>query len=155
RAGAGLPRRRELVGLLGRDVALRPRRGRDEGEPDDALARDLLLERLHVAALVVLAHVRTVVVRPLEHHELAALIGEAHALAGRGRGREARSGLADLCRGGPGVRHDEAAPGDAREPGERGPGEKRATGQAVCRHDLSSSTHTHAWLPTIISCRAR
>src|SRR5439155_22318838 len=139
RGRARLPSGRELVGLRRRHVALRPRRRRDQREPDHALRRRLLLERLHIAGLVVLAYVRTIVIRPLEDDELAALIGEAHALAGRGGEGEARRAIADLGDGDRprGRRGEEVARSDGGQPCERRAREKRATGEAVRRHELS------------------
>ena len=78
-----LARLRQLVGLARAHVALRARRGRDHREPHDALPRRFLLEVLHVAGVVVLPHVRAVVIRPLEHDDLAALVGETDRGPGR------------------------------------------------------------------------
>src|SRR6185295_12762995 len=98
--------------------------------PDHALRGDLLLQRLHVAALVVLAHVRTLVVRPLEDDELAALIREARVLAAGGRGGKGGRGLANLgdasC---PGGRSEHATARDSGEPGDGGSGDECTTRQ--------------------------
>src|SRR5262249_25166225 len=93
--------------------------------------------RLHVAGLVVLAHIGTVVVRPLEDDQLAALIGETRALAGRGVDGERRRRLADLgdgCR--PCGRRD-APEREGGEPCERRARDNCSTGRVVRGHPLS------------------
>ena len=64
------------VGILlaGIHVTLRARGGGDDGEPHHALRRPLLLQGLHIAALVVLDGVGAIVVMPLQHHELAVVL---------------------------------------------------------------------------------
>jgi hypothetical protein len=57
------------------------------------LAAELLLQRLHVAAVVVLLHERALRIRPFEHDELAAIVGEPDRLAARIVDRKDRCGL--------------------------------------------------------------
>src|SRR5262245_4280775 len=54
--------------------------GRVDREPDDVATRKFLLQRLHVAARVVLAHERALGVRPFEHDVLALVAAELHRL---------------------------------------------------------------------------
>src|SRR5438105_10898786 len=106
----------ELVGLCGTHAPLLAGRGADHAEPDDALAGGLLLERLHIAGLVMLAHVGALMIGPLENHDLASVAAKADALSGAGQSGERRGGFAHLG-GGPGEpRHGDAA-GEGGEPG--------------------------------------
>src|ERR1700761_1925101 len=70
------------VFLAGIDVTLSSRGRGDDGEPDDSLRGPLLLQRLHVSALVVLDGVWAIAVVPLEHHVLAFVLVEALGFAG-------------------------------------------------------------------------
>src|SRR5258707_1021633 len=73
-------------------------------EPYHVLGAILRLQRLHVAAAIVLLHKRAAEVVPFEHHGLALVVGEVHRLAGKihdgERGRSLpgrRGGTCDTC----------------------------------------------------------
>src|SRR5258706_6616834 len=73
-------------------------------EPYHVLGAILRLQRLHVAAAIVLLHERAAEVVPFEHHGLALVVGEVHRLAGKihdgERGRALpgrRGGTCDTC----------------------------------------------------------
>src|SRR5579884_2708312 len=68
--------REVLIGFLGRHITLFAGCRGDDGEPDDAAGRPLLLEPLHVAGFVVLARVGAAPILPFQHDEFAAVIGE-------------------------------------------------------------------------------
>src|SRR5271165_1796707 len=88
---------RQVFILLARShISLFARRRRDNREPDDALPGPVFLQALHIAAFVVLAHVRAPVVVPLKHYVLAAVILEAKCFSATGRCREVRRCLADF-----------------------------------------------------------
>ena len=130
--GRGLALGGQLVGLGRRHVALLARRRGDDREPDDALAGRLLLERLHVAALVVLPHVRAVVVRPLEHDDLAAVVARLTCLpvVAPAVKRGARRSPTLAAAAAPGGRGERGRRGAGGEGGETGAGQERATGQS-------------------------
>src|SRR5262249_6282605 len=96
RRRSGLARRRQLVGLRWADMALRALGRGEDGQPHHALPRRVLLERLHVAGLVVLPDVGALVIGPLEHDDLSLVGAEAHGTPRGGWRREGRRGFADL-----------------------------------------------------------
>ena len=74
--------------------------GRVDRQPDDLARAPFLLQPLHVAAGIVLAHERAFGVGPLEHDVLAAVVGELHRLAGGVGERECRARAAPGARRG-------------------------------------------------------
>ncbi len=80
---------RQVAVLFARShVSLLARRGRQNREPNYAATRPLLLQLLHVAAVVVLPYVGAAVVVPLEDHILSAVIRQVNRLAVARRGGE-------------------------------------------------------------------
>ena len=64
----------EVVRLLRGDMALLAGGGGGDGQPDDALGGGFALLVLHVVGVVVLAHIGAVVIRRLEHDDLALVL---------------------------------------------------------------------------------
>src|ERR1700676_1487830 len=78
------------------NVSLFARRRRDNCEPNNALARPLLLKFLHVAAHIVLLRVWATVVVPLKDHKFSVIIREMIGLVVARSPSEVRRGLADF-----------------------------------------------------------
>src|SRR6266481_3576570 len=66
RGGRRVPIGRELIRLLWRDIARLAGRRRDHRQPHHVLPRPFLLQRLHVVAAIMFAHIRTFVAGPFE-----------------------------------------------------------------------------------------
>src|ERR1700683_3957928 len=83
------------VGVLvpGGHVALLPRRRRKNREPNNSLARPLLLQPLHVPASIMLADIRAPVVVPFENYIFSAIVGEPKRFAIAGSGVKVRRWL--------------------------------------------------------------
>ena len=64
------------VHLLWRVVTLLARSGRDDGEPLHAAFSILLLQLLHVSAVVVFTYVRAAVVEPFQNHPFTSVVGQ-------------------------------------------------------------------------------
>ena len=77
-----------------------------------SLRAPFLLQRLHVAAGIVLAHERALGVGPLEHDVLALVVGEPHRLAGGVGDREVGRGGA-RHRGGGGAGGEQQRDGNS------------------------------------------
>src|SRR5271154_6656458 len=76
----------EVLVLIARvHVSLIARSGRNYREPDDPLRSPLLLQPLHIAAVVVFLHVRASVVVPLKHDEFPMIVRKMNGLSGAGR----------------------------------------------------------------------
>src|SRR5438876_1033478 len=73
----GLHPRQVGILLFGRHVALFARGRGNDREPYDAARNPLLLELLHISAVVMLARVRATVVVPFKHDKFAAIIRHA------------------------------------------------------------------------------
>src|SRR5262249_23699930 len=62
--------------LVGRYVSLSAGSGRNHSEPDHAFVSPLLLELLHIAAVVMLLREWTPVVVPFQNNKLALIVGK-------------------------------------------------------------------------------
>src|SRR6185437_12935570 len=74
--GRGVHLLKILIFLCRRYESLHARSGRDHSQPDHAFVSPLLLELLHVPALIMLAGVRAPLIVPFQDHVLAFVIGE-------------------------------------------------------------------------------
>src|SRR5215831_4212559 len=96
----GLPVREIGLGFgWGHIALLAGSRGGDR-QPRDTGRGVFALQRLHVAAVVMLADERAAVIGPFEHDRLPRIVGEADGLAGNIGSTEGGRRLADRCRRG-------------------------------------------------------
>src|SRR6185312_3454501 len=96
--GRGVHLLKILIFLRRRYESLHARSGRDYSEPDHAFVSPLLLELLHVPALIMLAGVRASLIVPFQDHVLAFVIGELLRLSVIINGGEAGGRIADFYR---------------------------------------------------------
>src|ERR1700733_6469247 len=78
-------------------ITLFSRRGRKNGEPHHSAPGPLLLQTLHVAAVILLPDVGASVVVPFEHNILSKVCRELNRLAVACRSGEVRRSLANSC----------------------------------------------------------
>src|SRR5262249_55948398 len=113
------PAREVGPGVAGGHIPLLAGSRRGDRQPHHPDRGVFLLQRLHVAAVIVLADKRAAVIRPFEDDDLAGIIAEPDVLAGEVEGTELRRRIPRLCRCGArnrdGALHAESA--DCRQRG--------------------------------------